>query len=212
MEGEDVKDIDVAIFDETSPLHGLALDEFRGLEDSHKTMLLRLIARCCEKSCRRGFQQGWDSKERGDKVCDLIKWRFSTSLGISPSPHDTYHSTALERLRIECNLYKVGLKRMESDYLRPEDIQTHIVPLFSRHKKRTGIKKSVRFAVLRRDGFRCVYCGADASEKKLHIDHVMPKSLGGSDDIENLVASCDECNLGKSNRHHDIAERIPNAK
>ena len=33
-----------------------------------------------------------------------------------------------------------------------------------------------------------------------HIDHVLPRSAGGSDSIDNLALSCPSCNLGKSNR------------
>ena len=55
-----------------------------------------------------------------------------------------------------------------------------------------------RFAVLSRDGFRCVYCGRGHAEQVvLHVDHVIPRSGGGSDDVNNLVAACQECNLSK---------------
>ena len=58
------------------------------------------------------------------------------------------------------------------------------------------ISKRLRYEILNRDGFACVYCGADA--KQLHVDHVMPTALGGSDDPSNLVTSCQDCNLGKA--------------
>ena len=51
--------------------------------------------------------------------------------------------------------------------------------------------------VLRRDGHRCVYCGAG---ERLTLDHVLPKSRGGPDTWENLVAACTPCNNRKSNR------------
>ena len=55
-----------------------------------------------------------------------------------------------------------------------------------------------RFAILQRDAFRCTYCGRTAaSGANLHVDHVVPLTAGGSDDDENLVTACDECNLGK---------------
>lgn len=177
-----------------------------GLSSQDKKLLMRLIANLCEKSFRRGFQQGWDSSQRRDKVCDLIAWRFDTSLSVSVSPHGTYHCTSLERLKIECHgLHRFGLQKMEETYLKPHDIETSIAPLFPAVRRKAGIRKSVRFSVLKRDGFRCRYCGANASEQKLHVDHVKPRSLGGSDDMENLVAACEACNLGKSNRHADLA-------
>jgi 5-methylcytosine-specific restriction endonuclease McrA len=53
-----------------------------------------------------------------------------------------------------------------------------------------------RRGVLRRDGYRCVYCQKAANT----IDHVQPKSRGGKDTWENLVACCLKCNNTKSDK------------
>lgn len=53
-----------------------------------------------------------------------------------------------------------------------------------------------RRGVLRRDNHRCAYCGKVANT----IDHVQPKSRGGSDSWENLVACCVRCNNEKADR------------
>ncbi|GAB3801554.1 HNH endonuclease [Humibacter antri] len=53
-----------------------------------------------------------------------------------------------------------------------------------------------RRGVLRRDGHRCAYCGKSATT----IDHVLPKSRGGADAWDNLVACCLRCNNVKSDR------------
>jgi 5-methylcytosine-specific restriction endonuclease McrA len=50
--------------------------------------------------------------------------------------------------------------------------------------------------VLRRDNHRCAYCGKGAST----IDHVLPRSRGGADSWENLVACCLRCNNVKGDR------------
>ncbi|WP_285727248.1 HNH endonuclease [Psychromicrobium xiongbiense] len=57
-----------------------------------------------------------------------------------------------------------------------------------------------RRGVLRRDDHRCAYCGGSAST----IDHIQPKSRGGADSWENLVAACLRCNNLKSD--HTPAE------
>ena len=58
----------------------------------------------------------------------------------------------------------------------------------------------IRFEVLKRDDFRCTYCGRGAKEDgvKLHVDHIIPESNGGEFKTTNLTTSCQECNLGKS--------------
>jgi hypothetical protein len=61
-----------------------------------------------------------------------------------------------------------------------------------------AVSKRLRYEILRRDNHACRYCGATAPDVKLAVDHVIPQSLGGSDKPENLVASCVDCNAGKT--------------
>lgn len=53
-----------------------------------------------------------------------------------------------------------------------------------------------RRAVLVRDGFECQYCGSRAE----NVDHVLPRSKGGTHTWENVVACCRRCNAKKENR------------
>jgi 5-methylcytosine-specific restriction endonuclease McrA len=53
-----------------------------------------------------------------------------------------------------------------------------------------------RRGVLRRDSHRCAYCGHSATT----VDHVLPRSRGGADSWENLVACCLGCNNTKGDR------------
>lgn len=66
--------------------------------------------------------------------------------------------------------------------------------------RRNSVPPSVRLKVLIRDGFRCVYCDATKEDDRLEVDHVIPVSLGGTDDIGNLVVACRRCNIGKGKR------------
>lgn len=66
-----------------------------------------------------------------------------------------------------------------------------------------AITKRTRFEVLRRDQHTCQYCGAKAPDVELHIDHVVPVSLGGDDKPGNLVAACADCNRGKASIQPD---------
>lgn len=67
--------------------------------------------------------------------------------------------------------------------------------------KRRNISTRERFLILQRDGFRCRYCGATPDHTGLHVDHVVPISEGGPDTLDNMVASCADCNLGKAAGH-----------
>jgi 5-methylcytosine-specific restriction endonuclease McrA len=58
----------------------------------------------------------------------------------------------------------------------------------------------IRYRVLASAGGRCALCGATSKERRIEVDHVVPRSKGGTNEISNLQALCDECNRGKSNR------------
>lgn len=68
---------------------------------------------------------------------------------------------------------------------------------------RRAISKSVRFEVFKRDSFTCQYCGSKAPDVVLHVDHLVPVSAGGENDLMNLITSCEGCNLGKSDKFLD---------
>lgn len=81
------------------------------------------------------------------------------------------------------------------------DLKT--LPAFER-----GISKETRAYVLDRNGFTCQMCGVAAGEShpyderrktRLHIGHIIDKSMGGTDEPSNLRAICSVCNEGASN-------------
>ncbi len=67
---------------------------------------------------------------------------------------------------------------------------------------------SKRQAILMRDKFRCQYCGIKGTPFELTLDHIIPRSRGGSTEPENLCASCFACNQRKGGRTPDEA-RMP---
>jgi hypothetical protein len=62
---------------------------------------------------------------------------------------------------------------------------------------REEISIRTRFLVLKRDQFSCVMCGRSGVGVKLEVDHKIPVSKGGKNDIDNLQTLCFECNRGK---------------
>lgn len=63
---------------------------------------------------------------------------------------------------------------------------------------RKGISKKARFEVFKRDSFQCQYCGANAPDVLLQVDHIKPVAKGGTNELSNLITSCQPCNSGKS--------------
>ena len=65
-------------------------------------------------------------------------------------------------------------------------------------QQRRLMSDSLRYDVMKRDGFRCKLCGATAKDGvKLHVDHIIPVSRGGKTEMSNLRTLCERCNLGK---------------
>ena len=66
----------------------------------------------------------------------------------------------------------------------------------------------IRYEVLRRDGYRCLLCGATAQDGTtvLEVDHIIPKALGGDDLPANLQTLCQDCNRGKGSTAPDIGQ------
>ncbi|MBQ3040073.1 MAG: HNH endonuclease [Clostridia bacterium] len=67
--------------------------------------------------------------------------------------------------------------------------------------ERAKMTDSLRYDILKRDGFRCQICGSCASDGvKLHVDHIIPVAKGGQTVASNLRTLCDRCNMGKSDK------------
>lgn len=62
---------------------------------------------------------------------------------------------------------------------------------------RKPLSKKTRFDVFKRDAFTCQYCGSVPPAVVLEVDHIKPVCVGGSDDKENLITACFDCNRGK---------------
>ena len=92
------------------------------------------------------------------------------------------------------NLYQEGkLQKLSKGVYRydPDLAVTRMLEDFSQVAKRE---------ILRRDGYKCVICGASPSEGvELHVDHIKPKDKGGRATIDNGQTLCSMHNMRKKN-------------
>lgn len=83
------------------------------------------------------------------------------------------------------------------------------------YQNQTTVRKTprrpirARFDILARDNYTCRYCGRQAPSVVLHVDHVIPVVKGGTDDPDNLVTACYDCNEGKGPRHSGGVADVP---
>ncbi|MBX6313595.1 MAG: HNH endonuclease [Isosphaeraceae bacterium] len=88
-----------------------------------------------------------------------------------------------------------------------------VVTLTRCDRPRESIVVFSRRNLFKRDHMTCQYCGARPGSSELTIDHIIPRSLGGSSTWENCVLACVACNARKANRTPEQAgmhlRRVP---
>jgi 5-methylcytosine-specific restriction protein A len=66
----------------------------------------------------------------------------------------------------------------------------------------TSTWRRLREIVIRRDQNTCQMCG----QQGFHVDHIVPRRLGGTDELSNLQLLCVQCNLSKGGRFFESAK------
>lgn len=117
--------------------------------------------------------------ERAQIICtdDYSKHSYESWLDLGPKPGTPSIRTAHGYIRY------------------PEVI---VLTHYNRMPKRTVVFS--RKNLWRRDKSRCQYCGVKPPPDEITIDHVLPKSRGGTTCWENTVIACIKCNLKKRNK------------
>lgn len=96
-------------------------------------------------------------------------------------------------------IYNSYYDAVKIDYMKI--VMKRTKPLTKRVSRRKPLSGKKRLDVLERDDYRCQMCGAKVEDGvKLHIDHIIPVSKGGSNDMDNLQVLCHKCNLAKHDR------------
>jgi len=75
----------------------------------------------------------------------------------------------------------------------------HKIPNWLYQKGPLYDEENIKAYVRKRDDYTCQYCGQDLHGKRCEVDHIKPKSRGGTDVPDNMVASCEDCNKSKDN-------------
>lgn len=61
-------------------------------------------------------------------------------------------------------------------------------------------KAAYKARLIGENGCRCHYCKRRVEAQLLTLDHVVPVSAGGTNNLDNLVLACQRCNEKKANR------------
>ena len=132
-----------------------------------------------------------------DRVKNMVGRVLTKERGITERHGNNYRLKGFDQLsNIEvAELLKLCDSRLE-EYEKARDGKQWE----HRDRTRRPISGSVRYQVIKRAKTRCEACGISLEERNLEVDHIVPKSLGGKDDISNYQALCYLCNANKGNR------------
>ena len=145
----------------------------------------------------------WDFfDEYEEKLCEELRQKPITELIVkvekeyySPKGRNHYRACSVFDTKEIIAHYKEARLHSELDYIFKTSY-------YKNDNRRDPIPPSMRYDIMKRDGFRCVLCGASAQDGvKLHIDHILPVSKGGVTEPSNLRTLCDKCNLGKGAKY-----------
>ena len=125
-------------------------------------------------------------------------WTVNNSLPISMSNSKPTYLQRLVRSRIKDFIEANNKKQSVKPKAKVSESKTSKDD--SGKKRSRYISKSVRVSVLHRDKYKCVFCGRSSQKIELQIDHIIPFSQGGSNELDNLQTLCIDCNQGKSDR------------
>ena len=102
----------------------------------------------------------------------------------------------IERENAENQRYEENGKKNLSSEVDDAAVQAALTA-----ENKIRVMPAMRWQVFQRDGWKCVACGRGSHDGAiLHVDHIIPRSKGGTDTLDNFQTLCDKCNIGKSNR------------
>lgn len=160
--------------------------------------LLRGGGRCpVEEIARAILSHDQSQVEYYETVTNNMVGRVLRSHGVVEKEGRTYRLAGYDRLTSD--------QVEELAVLCEEKLAEYVARRGARiwqHRKASAgyISGTLRYEVLRRARFRCELCGVSADVRALEVDHILPRSRGGSDDPSNLQALCYSCNAMKRDR------------
>lgn len=117
----------------------------------------------------------------------------------TPNPFQKLVRGVIRDLINQANSEKVK-KRKKPNTKKSDTIKSQSTSKQEKNQRSRYIPQSVRVSVFHRDGYKCVFCGRNAQQVQLEVDHIIPFSQKGSNKIDNLQTLCIDCNRGKGAR------------
>lgn len=92
---------------------------------------------------------------------------------------------------------------IDNGFIRTPALRVPVPEIITLREFNKPVRLKVPFTranLYKRDKYQCQYCGKRPGKNKLTIDHVLPRSMGGTSTWENCVIACKQCNSRKANK------------
>jgi 5-methylcytosine-specific restriction endonuclease McrA len=148
----------------------------------------------------RKNREAWTPEQIAYERQRNLNWRLANAEKIRQRKRELYlqnHEHELERAR---------LKRLKNP--EKQKIYDHNRRALKSKAVGTYTQKDICF-LANSQKHLCVYCRSFIDKKSWHVDHIVPLSLGGSNEKTNLQLLCATCNLRKYKKHPvDFAQQM----
>ena len=149
--------------------------------------------------CKAGLDNSKSSQLASVQSCVTLLRELEKSVGVAKG---TYLSASEERLIVE-EEERLSAKKTLQQLKNPGQPKT---PSSRRKSGNRATSVKIRNAILQRDHYQCIFCGATSNHDTLEVNHIIPRSLIEKLELNpqlytaeyNLVTTCFPCNRGKS--------------
>ena len=137
-----------------------------------------------------------------DKISRELVYLMMEYFGIKYTPYDKLYYTVTEDLRIPLGSIRVKKFLSKTDLTEENErllykFRCEIKANSANGRAADQVTPIQVFQVIKLYNFRCVYCNRELYPETWHLDHFTSLSRGGKNIFENLVASCNDCNIMK---------------
>lgn len=199
--------ITIADYDEHGKFGSSAIcKRFGGWNNAKKTANLKVgrLYNSTDEDYFENIFEVWQTLGRQPRYQEMIAPLSKLNISSYERKFGTWRA-ALEKFVEYINSKEDGIAPKPSTAKKSTNRPPKNQPEKVLQNKRTSRTANLRqrFRVMKRDGFKCILCGASPALNpgcELHIDHIIPWSNGGETIEENLRTLCSNCNLGRSNQ------------
>lgn len=183
-------------------LHEFLSEKMR-MSQIYQPAMLRVLLESPEGASRRAIAEAFlaydePQKEYYQEILKRWPWKTLKKHGLVERHGDQYKLPA--SLLDLSDSEREQLVRLAEAKITEFLASRKVDPFDHRRKNTSAIPGSLRYDVLARAKGRCEACGISSAERRLDVDHIVPRNKGGSNEIDNLQALCFVCNSQKRDR------------